>query len=173
MFTALPEHFTHTDYDVHIVPSTQIMEDMRNVQQVLIEIIKTGQLDPSVLVDAMTARSLTELKEKIYAGLKKSKKEHDQLGQMQQQLEQYQQQIKQYEQQLNQAQQKIEQLNERKLQIEAQKVKNDYEIGTYQAKTERDFKTSQADNDKERTDIEYGQLYDGDQRNNTIRQLTS
>ncbi len=173
VFTALPEHFTHTDYDVHIVPSTQIMEDMRNVQQVLIEIIKTGQLDPSVLVDAMTARSLTELKEKIYAGLKKSKKEHDQLGQMQQQLEQYQQQIKQYEQQLNQAQQKIEQLNERKLQIEAQKVKNDYEIGTYQAKTERDFKTSQADNDKERTDIEYGQLYDGDQRNNTIRQLTS
>lgn len=171
VFTALPEHFTHTDYDIHIVPSTQIMEDMKSVQQVVIELIKSGQLDPSVLVEAMTARSLTELKSKISLGLKKAKKEHDQLGQMQQQLEQAQQQLKQYDQQLKQAQQKIEQLNERKLAIEEQKVKNDYEIGTYQAKTERDFKSNQSDNDDKRTQIEIGQLYDGDQRNNKVRQI--
>lgn len=173
VFTALPEHFTHTDYDIHIVPSTQIMEDMKNVQQTLLEMIKSGQVDMSVLIDAITARSLTELKEKIAEGIKKAEKEHNQMSQFQQQLEQAQQQIKQYEQQLQQAQQKIEQLNEKKLAIEEQKVKNDYLLGTYQARTERDFKSSQADNDDKRTEVEVAQLYDGDQRNNTIRQELS
>jgi len=28
IFTALPEHYTLTDYDVHVVASTEIMQDL-------------------------------------------------------------------------------------------------------------------------------------------------
>lgn len=171
IFTALPEYYTLTDYDIHIVPSTRILEDMKNVQSVVIEMVKAQQLDPSIIVDAMTARSLSELKQKVNTGLTALKKERNTMGQMQQQLEQSQQQIQQLSQQLKQAQQKVEQLNERKLEIESQKIKNDYEINTYKAKTERTFKSNQADNDTKRTQIEEDQMYDGNQLNNTVKQL--
>jgi hypothetical protein len=173
IFTALPEYFTLSDFDVHIVPSTRIMEDMKNVQQVVIEMVKAQQLDPSIIVDAMTARSLTELKQKVNDGLQALKKEQNTFGQLKQQLEQAQQQIQQLQQQLQQSQQQVDQLNERKIGLEEQKVKNDYEINSYKAKTERNFKTNQADNDTKRTQIENDQMYDGDQHNNTVRQITS
>jgi hypothetical protein len=28
VFTALPEHFTVTDYDIHVISSTEVMEDL-------------------------------------------------------------------------------------------------------------------------------------------------
>ena len=173
VFTALPEYYTLTDYDIHIVPSTRLMEDMKNIQQVVMEMVKGGLLDPSVVVEAMTARSLTELKQKVNKGLQNAKQEQNTLGQLKQQLEQSQQEIQQLQQQLQESQQKVDQLNERKIGLEEQKVKNDYEVNTYKAKTERNFKSNQADNDSKRTDIEYGQMYDGDQHNNTVRQITS
>lgn len=172
LFTALPEYFTLSDFDIHIVPSTRIMEDMKNVQQVVIEMVKAGQLEPSIIVDAMTARSLTELKQKVNDGLKSMKQEQNTFGQLKQQLEQAQQEVQQLQQQLQQSQQQVDQLNERKIGLEEQKIKNDYEINSYKAKTERNFKTNQADNDSKRTEIEHDQMYDGDQHNNTVRQVT-
>lgn len=115
VFTALPEHFTHTDYDVHIVPSTQIMKEMQNIQQVIIELIKSGQLDPDMIVDALTARSLTELKVKVTKAFSKKKKEMNEMGNYNSSLNNYKQQNQQLQQQLQQAQGKIESFNEAKL----------------------------------------------------------
>ena len=47
VFTALPEHFTMTDYDIHIVSSTEVMEDLQiqiiiftlRIQEVFIDYI--------------------------------------------------------------------------------------------------------------------------------------
>lgn len=169
VFTALPEHFTHTDYDIHITPSTQIMKEMQGVQQIIIEFIKSGQLEPDMIVDALTARSLTELKAKVSKAFAKRKKESNDIMQLQQQLEQMQQQNQQLQQQLQQAQGKIESLNETKLEIEKQKVQNEADINWYNARTQRDKSRSESENDTKRTDIEYAQLYDGDQMNNTVR----
>lgn len=169
VFTALPEYFTHTDYDIHIVPSTKIMKEMQNVQQIIIELIKSGQLDPDMIVDALTARSLTELKSKVTKAFAKKKKEMNQMGQMQQQLEQLQQQNQQLQQQLQQAQNKIESLNEAKIEIERQKVQNEADINWYNAKTQRDKSQSDAENDTKRTDIEYAQLFDGNNMNDEIK----
>lgn len=171
IFTALPEHFTHTDYDIHIVPSTQIMKEMQNVQQIIIELIKSGQLEPDAIVDALTARSLTELKSKVTEAFNKFKKEHNSMQQLQQQLEQLQQQNQQLQQQLQQAQSKIESLNEAKLDIERQKVQNEADINWYNARTQRDKSQSDAENDTKRTDIEYAQMFDGNQMNNEIKNL--
>lgn len=169
VFTALPEHFTHTDYDIHIVPSTKIMKEMMNVQQIIIELIKSGQLDPAMIVDALTSRSLTELKTKVTKAFSKKEKENNQLIQLQQQLEQATKQNQQLQQQLQQAQSKIESLNEAKIEIERMKVENENEINWYNAKTQRDKSQSDAENDTKRTEIEYAQLYDGNQMNNEVR----
>lgn len=169
VFTALPEYFTFTDYDVHITPSTRIMEEMKSVQQVVFEFIKSGQMAPDIIVEAMTARSMSELKTKVKKALAKVKVENDAVKNLQQQLEQSQQQLQQMQQQNQQLQQKVESLNEAKLQIDQQKVKNDYEIGMLKAKSERDYKLNTATNDTKRTEIEYAQLFDGDNMNNTVR----
>lgn len=170
VFTALPEHFTHTDYDMHIAPSTQIMKEMQSIQQIIIEMIKSGQMDPDMVVDALTARSLTELKTKVSKAFAKRKKETTNLEQMQQQFEQVQQDNQKLQQQLQQAQSKIDTLNESKLELEKQKIQNEADINWYNARTQRDKSSSEATNDTKRTDIEYAQLFDGNNMNNDVRQ---
>ena len=171
VFTALPEHYTHSDYDVHIVPSTQILKEMQNIQQIIMELIKSGQFDPDMIVEALTARGLTELKTKVSRAFSKKKKENDAAVEMQKQLEQMQQQNQQLQQQLQQAQGKIESLNEAKIQIDRERAQAEKEIAWFQAKTERDFKSNQADNDTRRTDIEYAQLYDGNNMNDEVKNV--
>lgn len=171
IFTALPKHFTHTDYDVHITSSTQIMQEMKAIQQIVMEFIKSGQVDPDITVDALTARSMTELKSKVSLAFGKRRKEQQDLGQAQQQSEQLQQQLQQIQAELQKAQGKIESLNEAKLQIDQKKAQDEADIKWYQAKTERDFKSTQSNNDSKRTDIEYAQLYDGNNMNDKVKNL--
>lgn len=169
VFTALPEHFTHTDYDIHIVPSTQILKDMQQLQAIVVELIKGGMIEPDMAVEAMTAKSLTDLKDKISKAWAKKKKENDQLGQLQQQLEQAQQQLQQIQQQNQQLQSKLEQFNEGKMKLEQEKAKTDAQIRWYQVETDRDFKTKQSENDSKKTEIELAQMYDGNPYNDTVR----
>lgn len=169
VFTALPEHFTHTDFDVHIVPSTQILKDMQQLQGVVVELIKGGMIEPDMAVDAMTSQSLTELKDKIGKAWAKKKKENDAISQLQQQLQQAQQQIQQLTQQNQQLQTKVEQASEAKLQLEKDKAKADAEIRWFVARTERDFRTSQAKNDSKKVEIELAQIYDGNPYNDQVR----
>ena len=50
VFNILPKYFTHTDFDVHIVPSTQILKDMQQMQGLVIELIKSGIIEPDMAV---------------------------------------------------------------------------------------------------------------------------
>lgn len=168
VFTALPEHFTHTDYDIHIVPTTQILKDMQNMQQLVIEMIKGGMMEPDIASEAMTSRSLTELKDKMRKSWAKKKEENNQLGQLSQQLQEAQQQMQQLQQQNQQLSSKVEQLNESKLQLEKQKIDTEAEIKWYQAQTDREFKTKSAENDSKKVEIELLQLYDGNPYNNKV-----
>lgn len=169
IFTALPEHFTHTDYDIHIVPSTKILKDMQQLNGIVVELIKGGMIEPDMAVDAMTSRSLSELKDKISKAWIRKKKENDVVTQLQQKIQQYEQQIQQLSQQNNQLQNKLNALNETQLQLEKEKIKNDADIRWYMAQTERTFKTSQAENDTKKVEIELAQIYDGNPYNNQVR----
>lgn len=169
IFTALPEHFTLTDYDIHIISSSQIMQEMTQINQLSIELIKSGQISADIAIDAATSKSLTELKRRVKEGIAKTKEENMNIQKVQQQMQELQQQLQQSQQQLQQAQQKIESLNEAKIQIEQMRLKQETEINWYKAKTERDFKQSQSKNDTKRTDIEYRQQFDGNPYNDVIR----
>ena len=172
VFTALPEYFTLTDYDIHITTSSDLTKQLEQLKSIIPEFVKAGALAPDLVVEAMTTTSLTDLKQKIAKAMKKQKAEQNQLGQMQQQMQQMQQQLQQSQQQLQQAQQKIQQLNENKIQLEQAKLKAESDINWFKVKTERDYKQSQADNDTRRTQIELNQLHDGDPYNDKVTQMS-
>lgn len=171
VFTALPEHFTFTDYDVHVTSSSKIMEEIDKIQQVMMEFIKAGQLDPDIAMECMTARSMTELKSKLSVAFQKRRDEVQNTQQLQQQLEELQKQLDRASQEKEKLMNKIESLNEAKLALDKQKIEYDYEIGIIKAQADRDYKQSTSENDTKRTDIEVAQQYDGNQRNNEIKNI--
>lgn len=169
VFTALPEYFTVTDYDIHIASSTSVIEDMTLIKQLIPEFIKAGNVDPSIIIEALTSRSLTELKINVSEAMKSQKEEANALGQLQTQAQQLQEQLKQAQSQLQQAQSKIQSLNEAKLQLEREKNQMSSQIEMFKAKTDRRFKEGSLENDKKRVEIEIAQMYDGNPNNNEVK----
>ena len=62
IFSALPEHYTVTDFDIHIEDSSKSFKDMETVKALNIELIKAGMSDPEMAVNIAVANSMTELK---------------------------------------------------------------------------------------------------------------
>lgn len=171
IFTALPEYFTISDHDVRIITSSEIIKDLETVKQVIPEFVKSGGLPPDIILEALTSKSLPDLKYKIKIAMQKQKQEGNQIQQISQKAEELEQQLQQTTKQLQQATQKIEQLNEAKLQLEQQKIQMQYKIEQFKAQTDRTFKEASAEQDRRRTDIEVQQLYDGNPYNDKIKEL--
>ena len=171
LFTALPKYFTVTDFDIHIITSTEIIKEMEQIKAIVPEFIKGGIVPADILMDIMTAKSLTEMKAEVKKGIKKQKAENNQIQQLTQQVEELQGNLQQAQQQLQQAQSKIESLNEAKMQIEREKIQLQYKIDDFKNKTDRTFKESQAENDTKRTEIELMQLYDGNPYNDEVKNV--
>ena len=169
IFTALPEYFTVSDFDIHIASSTNVIQEMELIKQLIPEFIKAGNIDPSVVVEALTSRSLTEMKVNVLKSLRTQKEEGNMMGQLQQQVEQLTQQLQQAQSQLQQAQGKIESLNEAKLQLEKAKIDSDAQINWYKAKTDKKFKEGSIENDNKRVELEVAQMYDRNPNNNEVK----
>lgn len=169
VFTALPEHFTVSDYDVHVTTSTDIIKDSEQLRALVPEFVKAQLLDPEVTVDIMTTRDLTGIKARLRKALQKQKKENGQIQQLTQQNEQLQQQLQELQSQLQKAQGQVQQLNERKLQIEQDKVNKDYEVKKRQVESTDAYQTEKNRIEDERTKLEIMQLNDGNPYNDTIR----
>ena len=171
IFTALPKYYTVTDFDIHILTSTDILKQMEQIKAMIPDLIK-GQIVPAdILMEIITSRGLTDMKLKVNKAIRRQKQENNQIQQLTQQVEQLQSQLQQAQQELQQTQNKLQQLNEAKLQIEQQKIQLQYKVDDYKAKTERTFKESQAENDSKRTEIELMQLYDGNPYNDEVRNV--
>ena len=171
IFTALPKYFTVTDHDIHIITSSEVIKEMEQIRALIPEFIKGGIVSADILMDIMTAKSLSEMKAKVNKSIKKQKAENNQIQQLTQQVEELQNQLQQAQQQLQQAQSKIESLNEAKLQIEREKNQMQFQLDDYKNKTDRSFKETQAENDTKRTEIEFMQLYDGNPYNDEVKDV--
>jgi hypothetical protein len=71
VFTALPEHFTMTDYDVHITNSQDIVKDTEQLRALVPEFIKAGQMDPESIIDLATSKSITSIKTNMHKSMRK------------------------------------------------------------------------------------------------------
>lgn len=170
-FTALPKYFTVTDHDIHIITSSEVIKEMEQIRAVVPEFIKSGIVSPDILMEIMTAKSLSEMKNVVNKSIKKQKAENNQIQQLTQQVEELQNNLQKAQQELQKAQGKIESLNEAKLQIEREKNQMQFQLDDYKNKTDRTFKESQAENDTKRTEIELMQLYDSNPYNDEVKNV--
>jgi len=90
IFTALPEHFTLTDFDIHITASTEVIQELESLKAIIPELIKSQLLPADIIFEALTAKSLTDLKYKVQKAMKIQKEENNQLQQLSQQVEELQ-----------------------------------------------------------------------------------
>lgn len=171
IFTALPEYFTLTDYDVHISTTTDAIKDMEYIKQILPEFIKSQSLDPSIIFEAISSKSLTDLKNKVRESLEKRKQENNQIQQLSQQLEELQNQLQQCNKELEKAQKTNKELEQAKLQLEQQKINLDFKVKQMEAETDKSYKNALISEQQKRTQIELEQLHDGDPYNDRIKQL--
>ena len=172
IFTALPEYYTMTDFDIHIQDSTETFQDKESLKATSVELIKSGQVDPTMIFNIMTAKNVGELKEYIEDAVQSKKQENDIVAQLQQQLQQMQQQAQQLQQQLQQATQQNEKLQKEleknssdKLQLEQQRV----EIEKKKADDTKSYNDRIATIKEREIDIEYMQLSDGNPYNDKIK----
>ena len=171
VFTALPEYFTMTDHDIRIITSTDIVKDLEQIKNLIPEFVKSGGLPPDIIIEAITSKSIPDLKYKIKRAMRIQKDENNQMQQLSQQNQQLQQQVQQMQKQLQEAQKKIEQLNQTKLQLEQKQIEQTYKIEMYKANTERTFREATIEEQKRRTQVELAQLTDGNPYNDKIKQF--
>jgi hypothetical protein len=62
VFTALPEYFTISDYDIHITNSQDITKDTEQLRALVPEFVKANIVDPEIIVEAATTKSVSDLK---------------------------------------------------------------------------------------------------------------
>ena len=171
VFTALPEYFTITDHDIRIVTSSDIVKDLEQIRNLIPEFVKSGGLPPDLIIEALTSKSISDIKYKVKKAMRQAEEKNNQIQQLNQQNQELQKQLQQTQQQLQQAQKEVQKLNQTKLQLEQKELEQTYKIEMYKADTERTFKQATVEEQKRRTDVEIAQLTDGNPYNDKIRNL--
>lgn len=171
VFTALPEYFTLTDYDIRITTSSDVVKDIEQIKSIIPEFVKSGGLPPDIIIEAITCKSIPDLKNKINKAMRAQKDENNQIQQMSQQLEQMQKQLQDTTKELEKSQKKVESLNQAKIQLEQQDIKMRYQLEWYKAHTDRTYKEATAEEQKKRTELELQQIYDNNPYNDVIRKV--
>ena len=169
LFTALPEYYSFTDFDIHIADSQELIKEQEQIKQLTLELVKGGQLDPELLVAVSTSESLTDMRDSINKSIKLKKEENNQLQQLTKQLEEAQKQLQDTQKQLQKAQGQLEQFDQAKLQIEKDKINKEFEIKSKQIEIDKDYKEGQLERDSKRLEIEALQLIDANKRNDEVR----
>ena len=171
IFTALPEYFTMTDHDIRIITSTDIVKDLEQIKNIIPEFVKSGGLPPDIIIEAVTSKSLPDLKYKVRKAMQIQKDENNQIQQLTQQVQQLQEQLKQASTELKKSQGEIESLNKAKLSLEQKEIEMKYKLEWYKADTDRTYKQATAEEQKRRTQVEISQLYDNNPYNDKVKDL--
>lgn len=171
VFTALPEHFTMTDFDIHINDSSEMLKDVETIKQFTQALVQAQIVDAETAVDAIDAKSMTELKTSVKNSMKKKQEEQGQVSQLSQQLEQAKQQIQELQKQLQQAGQQVQQVDQAKMQHEAEMKNKELELAWFEAKNDKKFKDDTVQQKREQVQAEVAQLYDSNPRNDEIKNV--
>ena len=171
VFTALPQYFTVTDHDIRLTTSSDVIKDLEYIKQILPDFIKNGAMAPDIIFEALTCKSVTDIKLIVKKAIQKQRDENNQIQQLSQQVEQLQSELKKASQALKASEEKIATLNSDKLQLQQQEINMKYQIEWYKAQTDRNYKEATAEEQKRRTQVEIMQQYDNNPDNDKIRDL--
>ena len=159
---------------MHIADSSETFQVRQNLQQTSVELIKAGAAGPDMLVNMITAKNLTELRDYINEAVREKKAENDQIQQLMDQLKQAEEQMKQADTQMKQLQEvntklqkEIEKNNAEKLNIEKQRVL----IEKKKVDDTKEYNDRIAANKERQVDLEYLQLSDNNPYNDEIKNI--
>ena len=169
IFTALPEHYSLTDYDIHIIDSSEVINEQETIKQLAIEFTKGQMIDPEVIIEMYTSKGLTAMKEKVLQSIRTKKEENNQLGQLQQQLEETAKQLEQVSKEAEQLKKQKDALEQAKLDLEKAKLEHKKEIEWFEAKIDKTHKEDKIEWEKERVKLEGLQLFDLNPKNDEIK----
>lgn len=169
LFKALPEHFTMTDFDVHIHDSQDTIKERTTLQQISMELIKGGMTDPELLLAIASSKSLTQMKQLVSKQIAQKRQENNQLQQLTDQLQQAQQQMQTMQQQLQQAQKQLQQFDAQELNLKKEQMQREHEIALAKIKSTEKIAQSKLDYEKKRVDLEIAQCFDNNPYNDKIK----
>lgn len=169
IFTALPEHFSITDHDIHIADSSEIIKEQEIMKELAMELTKGGNVDVEVIVEIFTASGLTKMKSEVQRAISVKKQENNQLQQLDQQVNDLNSQLQQASSEMQKMQKELERINAEKLQLEQEKLKFEKELGWYKAKSDDSYKQGMVELNKKRVELEALQLLDDNPRNDEIK----
>jgi len=169
VFTALPEHYTITDFDIHIIDDSYYKIEQETIKSLTTEFAKGQLLDPEVIIEMVTAKSLTKMKSDALTALSKKKQENDMVGKMSNQLKEMDQQIKELSAEAQKLQSKVDSLNEEKLNIDRDKLNYQKELEWYKARSEDNYKKALLEKEDKRVKLEAVQLLDNNSKNDEIK----
>lgn len=174
IFTALPEYYTLTDFDIHIEDSTDSYQNVQSLRAISGELVKSGVADLEDITNLITASSTTELKKYIEKSIARKKEENDIIAQLQQQVQQYEQNSKelqkinqQLQQQLQQVQNQLQTNSQAKLELEAQKVALEKE----RIQNEKDYNDKVIETKKQQVNIQAAETVDSNPYNDKIKSV--
>ena len=169
IFTALPEYYTMTDFDIHIKDSQEAIKEKQQLQQISQTIAGSGVLDPEVLLAVTTSNSITDMKVSMAKNMKRKREENNQIQQLTDQLQQATQQIQQMQQQLEQAQKQLQKYDEQEMQLRKAEIDNNYQVQMQKLKVQQKIAADKLTYDKKRVELEALQLFDTNPNNDEVK----
>ena len=174
IFTALPEYYTVTDFDIHIEDSAKSFQDSQSLKTISGELIRGGAADLEDITNIMTASGMTELKRTLDKSIAKKKEENNILNQMQQQIQQYEQTMKEMEKSMQKLQNDNQQLNQQlernsqmKLQLEAQRIAIEKE----KVRNTKEYNDKVIETKQQEVQAQVAQIYDANPYNDKIKSV--
>lgn len=174
IFTALPEYYTVTDFDVHIEDSAKSFQDVQSLKAISGELVRGGAADLNDVTNIMTASSMTELKRNIDRSIAKKKEENDMLNQMQQQIQQYEQSMQEMQKNLQamqqenaQLQKQVESNNQMKMQMEAERIAIERE----RVRNDKEYNDKSIEVKQQQVQAQVAQIYDANPYNDKIKDV--
>lgn len=169
IFTAIPESFTVTDFDIHILNSQEAIKEKEQIKQIGMELVKGGQVDPRTLLDIVTSENISQMKFQMNKSMKEQEEKANQVNQLSQQLQQAQQQLKEMEQQLKQATAKAQKFDQMQYQLEEKKIMLDSQMRKQELEFKQNVEDKKLEIEKQKAQIEYAQLYDNNPNNDKVK----
>lgn len=174
IFTALPEHFTLTDFDIHIADSSESYTMMQTAQQINAQLIQGGLVDASMALDIIFSKSPTQLKRRMNKAIAQKKAENDMIGQLQQQVQQYESDAKQAQKTIADLQNEIQRLQSQVNASTQAKIQNDsrkLDIEEQEVRDKKDYNDKLIEVKEKQLDAELAQIWDGNPYNNQIKDI--
>ena len=169
IFTALPQYYTITDYDIHIPDSSEVIKEEEIIKTITMEFAKGGFVDPDIVIETLTSKGLTKMKANVNKALDKKRAESGQLQQLTSQVEQLNQQLQSSISETQKLQAQLDRLNQEKLKIEMDSNNAKNELEWFKARSTDDLNKNKVRLEEKRVELEALQLIDLNPNNNEVK----